>query len=213
MRNKMIVVLLVTVLLTGLGLAVFSPVVTAQAAAPAGRGGPNGGGSAGQGNQGAGNGQSTGMGPMMGNGQSAGLGVGTGAGLTPLSEAESAALQRAILEEYGALNLYQSVVEQIGSVYPFSMIVRSEQQHVTALVRQAEKYGVAVPSNPGLINPPVFASLADACQAGVVAEIADAALYDDLKLITTHTDLLRVYDRLQSASLNQHLPAFEACNP
>jgi len=212
MRNKMIVVLLVAVLLTGLGFAVFSP-DTAQAAAPAGRGGPNGGGSAGQGNQGAGNDQSTGMGPMMGNGQSAGLGVGTGTSLTPLSEAEAAALQQAILEEYGALNLYQSVVEQIGSVYPFSMIVRSEQQHVTALVRQAEKYGVAVPSNPGLINPPVFASLADACQAGVAAEIADAALYDELKLVTTHTDLLRVYDRLQSASLNQHLPAFEACNP
>lgn len=44
------------------------------------------------------------------------------------------------------------------------------------------------------------------------AEIADAALYDELKLVTTHADLLRVYDRLQSASLNSHLPAFEACN-
>ena len=46
---------------------------------------------------------------------------------------------------------------------------------------------------------------------GVAAEIADAALYDDLKLVTVHSDLVQVYDRLQSASLNQHQPAFEAC--
>ncbi len=38
------------------------------------------------------------------------------------------------------------------------------------------------------------------------AEIADAALYDELKLVTTHEDLIRVYNRLQSASLNSHLP-------
>jgi len=222
MRNKIIVVLMISVLLTGLGFAIFSPVNSVSAAAPAGRGGPGGGG-AGQGGPGAGNGQVTGTGPMVGSGQTTGMGpglgngqaagLGAGIGLTPLSEAEAAALQEAILEEYGALNLYQSVIEQLGNVYPFSMIVRSEQQHVTALVRQAEKYGLAVPENPGLINPPTFASLADACQAGVAAEIADAALYDELKLVTTHADLLRVYDRLQEASLNQHLPAFETCNP
>ncbi len=41
--------------------------------------------------------------------------------------------------------------------------------------------------------------------------IADAALYDTLKAVTTHASLLQVYDNLQSASLNQHLPAFEVC--
>ncbi|HNS64439.1 MAG TPA: hypothetical protein PKN11_08425, partial [Anaerolineaceae bacterium] len=132
--------------------------------------------------------------------------------LTPLTEAEAVALQEAILEEYGAYNLYRAVLTQFGDVYPFNRIVLSEQQHTAALVRQAEKYGVAVPENPGLVNPPVFSSLAEACQAGVDAEIADAALYDELKLVTTHEDLIRVYNRLQSASLNSHLPEFEACN-
>jgi len=28
--------------------------------------------------------------------------------------------------------------------------------------------------------------------------------------VTTHADLLQVYSNLQSASLNNHLPAFEA---
>ena len=148
-------------------------------------------------------------GPGRGTGSTVGT-PGTGLALTPLSDAEKVALQDAILEEYGALNLYNAVIDQFGSVYPFSTIARAEQTHVNALVKQAVKYGVEVPVNPGLTVDVNFATLADACAAGVTAEIADAALYDELKLVTTHTDLLRVYDRLQSASLNQHLPAFEA---
>jgi hypothetical protein len=132
--------------------------------------------------------------------------------LTPLSAEEAAALKEAILEEYGAMNLYQSVIDQFGSVTPFSQILRAEQQHASVLIRQAEKYGVEVPANPGLAQAPAFATLAAACQAGVDAEIADAALYDTLKPVTTHSDVLRVYNNLQSASLNSHLPAFQTCD-
>ena len=136
----------------------------------------------------------------------------TGYALTPLSAEEQAALQDAILEEYGAYNLYQSAIAQVGNVYPFSQIVKSEEQHINALVRQATKYGVSVPANPGLAQQPTFTTLAQACQAGVDAEIADAALYDTLKLVTTHADLLQVYNNLQSASLNNHLLAFQTCD-
>jgi hypothetical protein len=136
---------------------------------------------------------------------------GSGIALTSLSADEKDALNQAILEEYGALNLYQSVIAQFGNVYPFSQIVRSEQQHINALTRQAVKYGVTVPANPGLASPTDFASLSEACQAGVAAEIADAALYDELKPVVTHTDILSVFNNLQSASLNSHLPAFQAC--
>jgi hypothetical protein len=146
-----------------------------------------------------------------GNGRGAGQ-AGTGFALSPLSAEEAEALQEAILEEYGAMNLYQSVIDQCGSVYPFNQIVRSEQQHANVLIRQAEKYGVEVPANPGISEAPVFETLADACQAGVNAEIADAELYDVLELVTVHTDLLRVYENLQSASLNNHLPAFQTCD-
>ena len=48
-------------------------------------------------------------------------------------------------------------------------------------------------------------------QAGVQAEIADAALYDEIMPLTTHADILRVYENLKSASLDNHLPAFEDC--
>ncbi len=185
--GKLTLSLLAVVMVVVTGFAVFSPVSDVAAAGLERWGGPGRGTGASVGTQ------------------------GTGLMLTPLSDAEKAALQDAILEEYGALNLYNAVIQQFGSVYPFATIARAEQTHVDALVRQAVKYGVEVPANPGLAVAISFDTLADACAAGVQAEIADAALYDDLKLVTTHTDLLRVYDRLQNASFNQHLPAFEAC--
>jgi hypothetical protein len=148
-----------------------------------------------------------------GYGQSTGTAApNTGTALSPLSTSEQDALSQAILEEYGALNLYNSVIAQLGNVVPFSQIVRAEQQHINALTRQATKYGVTVPANPGLSTVPAFNTLSDACQAGAAAEIADAALYDQLKPVVTHTNILQVFNNLQSASLNLHLPSFQACD-
>jgi hypothetical protein len=157
-------------------------------------------------------GQGGGPGGRGGNGTGgSGIAQGTGTGLTPLSDGEKDALTQAILEEYGALNLYKEVIDQLGSVAPFDQIVRAEQQHINALSRQAIKYGVAVPTNPGLTTAPSFVTLNDACKAGVAAEIADVNLYDDLKPVVTHSDILQVFNNLQNASLNSHLPSFQAC--
>jgi hypothetical protein len=135
---------------------------------------------------------------------------GNGLALGPLSQAEADALVEAIEEEYGAQALYEHVLSIFGSVAPFRNIVLAEGQHLNALTSMADKYGITVP-NFQSDSMPQFTTLAEACQAGVAAEKADARLYDDLIAITTHADLLRVYQNLQSASLNQHLPAFEAC--
>jgi hypothetical protein len=136
---------------------------------------------------------------------------GTGYAQTPLSDVEAAGLISAIEEEYAARALYEGVLEKFGSVIPFSEIAVSEANHASALIRQAEKYGLEVPVYEGA-DAASFASLEEACQAGVDAEIADAALYDELMSATTRTDLIRAYSNLQTASLNNHLVQFEACN-
>jgi hypothetical protein len=115
------------------------------------------------------------------------------------------------VEEYGALNLYNSVIAQLGGISPFDRISAAEQQHVNVLIQQASRYGVAVPANSGLTTPIRFSTLEDACQVGVTAEIADGALYDELITFTTNTSLLRVYNNLQSASLKNHLLEFQSC--
>ncbi len=142
-----------------------------------------------------------------------GRGTGTTVGATStLDAAEVTALNEAINEEYGALNTYQAAIAQFGNVYPFSRIARAEQQHVNALARLFTRYGLAVPANPGLTSTPTWNAVAAACQTGVDAEIKDAALYDRLKPQVDNADILQVFANLQAASLNNHLPAFEACN-
>lgn len=144
-------------------------------------------------------------------GRGTGSGSGTQSARIPLSEAEITALTEAIFEEYGALNLYTAVIAQFGDITPFTEIAASEQRHLDALIKQADKYGVAVPANPGLSTAVSFATIEEACAAGVAAEIADAELYDELMPSVSHTDILRVFEKLQAASLEKHLPEFEQC--
>jgi hypothetical protein len=141
-------------------------------------------------------------------------GPGNGTGLPPvaggLDEASQAALIEAINEEYGALATYEAIMGQFGAVQPFVSIARSEERHVAALVTLFERYGLDVPAAPEF-DVPEFDTLQDACDAGVQAEIADATLYDQLFEVVTAPDIIRVFTNLQNASLNNHLPAFEAC--
>jgi hypothetical protein len=124
-------------------------------------------------------------------------------------------LIEALQEEYLAEWTYQGVLAKFGTdVMPFAVIVRSEQQHEQAIVSLFEKRGWTAPaSNWNLSNVATFNTLPEACTGGVNAEIADAALYDDL--FAQHDDLpcdvVTVFTNLRAASLENHLPAFERC--
>lgn len=129
----------------------------------------------------------------------------------PLTSQEVEGLLLALNDEYHAWAVYDQVIADLGSVRPFSNIRTSEQQHIDALVNLFEVYGVEVPDNPWIGNVPSFASKQAACQAGVDAEIANADLYDELFASTDRSDILQVYESLQWASLEKHLPAFQRC--
>lgn len=152
------------------------------------------------------------FGPPAGRGTGVATGTTWSTSAAPLDAAEVTALNKAIEEEYGALNTYQAALAQFGNIYPFNWIARAEQQHVNVLARLFTRYGLAVPANPGLPSTSTWHTVADACQTGVDAEKVDAALYDTLKPQVDNADILRVFANLQAASLNNHLPAFEACN-
>lgn len=180
--------------ITIIALAILTLVITASvyspslAASDAGRGGP----------------------PNRGGQQSNAVGTTT---TTTLSEQEAADLATAIQEEYTAMNTYQAVIDELGNVRPFARIVRAEQQHVNALIRVAQRFGVDVPENAGEVASIEWSTIEEACEMGVTFEQMDADLYDELLPNTTNPVLIRVYTNLQRASLERHLPAFEACNP
>jgi len=152
-------------------------------------------------------------GPPTGRGQGSGYGEPVIAG--DLTGEQETALIEFWLDEHKALATYESIMAQFsaaefGDVAPFSGIARAEQSHINALERVFARYGVEVPAVPAF-DVPVFDSLEDACAAAAQAEIDNAALYDDFLALFTQADILRVAENLQSASLNNHLPAFEAC--
>jgi len=152
-----------------------------------------------------------------GNGVPGGQGAGLIAGgaisdspLEPLSEAEESALRAALADEYAAKALYEQAMADLGSVRPLTSIERAEEQHIAALERLFNSYGLEIPADPGDGQDLTFATLADACAAGVTAETANVALYDQLLAQVDSPNLVRVFTALQSVSQNRHLPALEA---
>jgi len=158
-----------------------------------------------------GNGQA---GSGMRGGQDAGLGdcaVADDSATGSLSEAEANALRAALLDEYSAKALYEQALADLGSVRPWTQIVRAEEQHIAALQTLLTRYGLEIPAGQAGGQDTTYATLADACAAGVTAETANAALYSQLLPQVDNPDLIRVFTALQSASQNRHLPALQAC--
>jgi hypothetical protein len=130
-----------------------------------------------------------------------------------LSASEAEALLMALEDEYKAWAVYDQVIADFGAVRPFTSIQKAEESHIAALVALFERYGLEVPENEWPGSVPSFDSLADACAAGVQAEIDNAALYDELFSMVDNADIIRVFTSLQQASQTKHLPAFERCAP
>lgn len=130
-----------------------------------------------------------------------------------LSDSEIEALMLALDDEYKAWSVYDQVIADFGVARPFTSIQRAEENHISALVSLFDRYGLDVPENEWLGSVPAFDDLAAACEAGVEAEIENAALYDQLFSMVDNPDIIRVFTALQQASQDKHLPAFEQCAP
>jgi hypothetical protein len=131
-----------------------------------------------------------------------------------LSQEVQIALDEAINDEYKALSTYEAVIAKFGTIRPFSMIKGAEEQHIASLKAIYDKYGLEVPVNSWSGKVIVPATLQEACQIGVEAEIANAALYRDelLPAVANYEDIILVFENLMNASQQKHLPAFNKCN-
>ena len=120
-------------------------------------------------------------------------------------------LNEALMDEYKARDSYQKIIETFGSVRPFINIVKAEQTHIELLLPLYEKHAVPLPVEPDPNRVSVPESLLAACQMGVEAELANVAMYDSLIAATDLPDVVDVLQRLQAASRDHHLPAFQRC--
>jgi hypothetical protein len=142
-----------------------------------------------------------------------GCGGDEGPAAPPVPEQELlAAMEAAIQDEYHAEEVYLKVLHDFGDVLPFHNIVVAEVRHSTSIGRLFENRGWSVPTSEwNGDSVPGFATLAGACAAGVEAELANIALYDELLARDLPADVERVFENVRAASLNNHLPAFEGC--
>jgi hypothetical protein len=130
--------------------------------------------------------------------------------LSVLNDVERQALRDALDDEYGAWATYDQVIRDFGPERPFINIREAEARHIEALRTLFQRYELEMPENTWPGQVPRFASMRDACEAGLEAEVANAALYGRLMRSTSRQDVLEVFGNLQRAS-QRHLPAFRRC--
>lgn len=137
-------------------------------------------------------------------------------GAEPLEAPVVDALKAALADEYHAEAFYDAVIEKFGGVRPFTNIIEAERMHARELLAVMETYGVRAETNTLLgakdIAATVPSTVEEACAMGVRAEIANGDLYRPLITAAAgHPDIVAVFTRLQQASDNNHLPAFQRC--
>ncbi len=128
-----------------------------------------------------------------------------------LKKEEVDGLLLALNDEYMAFATYDRVNKDFNNPMPFANIQRAEATHADRLKVVFKTYGLPVPENTWIGTTPKFGSVAEACKASVDAEIVNRDLYARLFKSTEREDILIVYRALQSASENNHLPAFQRC--
>ena len=117
-------------------------------------------------------------------------------------------LTYAIEDEYLAHAEYETIIATFGAKAPFTNIIKAEETHIARLLPLFEAYGVTVPENTAGTYTVVPATLLEAMQAGVTAEVSNIAMYEKFLSQDLSDDVRLVFTALKNASV-KHLAAFE----
>ncbi|MDE3019576.1 MAG: DUF2202 domain-containing protein [Nitrospirota bacterium] len=128
-----------------------------------------------------------------------------------LDDKTTAMVLEALDDEYKARAFYRLVIKTFGEVRPFINVVQAEDTHAGAIEALCARHAIPLPPDnwAKTLEPP--SSLLEACRAGVQGELDNIAMYDRFLRETKAPDVRAVFLRLQHASRNDHLPAFERC--
>ena len=122
------------------------------------------------------------------------------------------ALVEALEDEYKARATYELIISKFGKIRPFVNILESEKRHIQALLSLFRKYEISIPTDNWAEKVIAPASVAEACEMGVQAEIENGEMYQRLLALTPeYPDVQQVFLNLQRASQENHLPAFQRC--
>lgn len=120
-------------------------------------------------------------------------------------------LRDALEDERKAEATYAAVIARFGPVRPFINIIEAERRHSGAIIRQMQRLGLPVPQDDWAGKGQAPATLAEACEMAIAAEIDNIALYDRLIPQIADPAVRQMLGNLQAASRENHLPAFRRC--
>jgi hypothetical protein len=90
--------------------------------------------------------------------------------------------------------------------------VNAEERHSASIARLYSNRGLSAPQSLWNVgNVPRFTSIQKACAAAVQAEMANIEMYDRYLAMELPRDVRLVFQNNRRASLQSHLPAFQAC--
>ena len=117
-------------------------------------------------------------------------------------------LTYALQDEYMAQAEYEAIMQAFGVTNPYANIVKAELTHQEELLPLFAAYGIAVPENTAAANVVLPATLQEAYEIGVQAEINNIAMYQAFMAQSDVPDDVRlVFDELINGS-QSHLEAF-----
>ena len=114
----------------------------------------------------------------------------------------------AIQDEYAARAEYEAIINEFGSQNPYANIIKSEMTHISYLNELYTAYDLTAPADTSAEHVVIPASLLEAAQTGVQAEIDNIAMYEKFLAEDLPDDVREVFTSLMKAS-ESHLAAFE----
>jgi len=132
---------------------------------------------------------------------------------TPVLANTISALNTALDDERKAVATYEAIIAKLGPVAPFVNIVDAERRHVEMLLPLYTVRGLDIPDDIWAGNGTSADTVQENCALGVIGEIDNIAMYDNLiaSLTSDDQDIIDAFVVLQAASRDNHLPAFQAC--
>jgi len=119
-----------------------------------------------------------------------------------------AMLEYAIQDEYLARAEYEKIMAVYGEQRPFSNIMKAEETHIDLLIPLFATYEIDLPEDTANEHVVLPASVEEALNVGIQAEIDNIAMYEGFLKQDLPDDITNVFERLKSAS-ESHLKAFE----
>jgi len=116
-------------------------------------------------------------------------------------------LTYSIQDEFLARAEYELIMEEYGSIRPFTNIMAAEQRHIEWVTELFEAYGYTVPEDTARQHVVLPDDLKSSFETGVQAEIDNIAMYETFLREDLPDDVRDLFERLKQASEN-HLRAF-----